>query len=303
MRVMRGTRPVMIKRVKYIPPVLELHLEPMGNWFKFKEGQYLYLNIPHIDPNLGELFSSWHPFTISSAMGDLKEKTEKDRFVSLHIKVWPGGWTEKLKNYLELMNPNDSYPMTFTRRDEYVRVVFENITFYYLHRTRNSHFEHNRYGAQKLGKILGPDNKPLIRIDGPHASPSQHYDEYKTLMLVGVGVGMTPCASILRGILLYVRGVTLSVSLSLHLWTQTQSQTKQIQDETRRRTQQCVLLLGSSTQRSQGISMVCLDAHGTSSRHRIESFHRKDRQHEFCGSSYLCHECGLERTARTHACR
>ena len=152
MRVMRGTRPVMIKRVKYIPPVLELHLEPVGDWFKFKEGQYLYLNIPHIDPNLGELFSSWHPFTISSAMGDLKEKTEKDRFVSLHIKVWPGGWTEKLKNYLELMNPNDSYPMTFTRRDE--------------------------YGAQKLGKILGPDSKPLIRIDGPHASPSQHYDEY-----------------------------------------------------------------------------------------------------------------------------
>ena len=57
----------------------------------------------------------------------------------------------------------------------------------------------------------------MIRIDGPHASPSQHYDEYKTLMLVGVGVGMTPCASILRGILLYVRGVTLSVSLSLSI--------------------------------------------------------------------------------------
>ena len=36
-------------------------------------------------------------------------------------------------------------------------------------------------------------------------------------MLVGVGVGMTPCASILRGILLYVRGVTLSLSLSLSI--------------------------------------------------------------------------------------
>ena len=139
MRVMRGTRPVMIKRVKYIPPVLELHLEPVGNWFKFKEGQYLYLNIPHIDPNLGELFSSWHPFTISSAMGDLKEKTEKDRFVSLHIKVWPGGWTEKLKNYLELMNPNDSYPMTFTRRDEYVVFEREAREYHFYHLNTHSH--------------------------------------------------------------------------------------------------------------------------------------------------------------------
>lgn len=34
--------------------------------FKFKEGQYLYLNCPHVSAN------EWHPFTISSAPDDLK---------------------------------------------------------------------------------------------------------------------------------------------------------------------------------------------------------------------------------------
>ena len=33
--------------------------------FVFKEGQYLYLSCPYINKN------EWHPFTISSASGDL----------------------------------------------------------------------------------------------------------------------------------------------------------------------------------------------------------------------------------------
>jgi len=177
MRVMRGNRPVLLKRVKWIEPVLEVHFEPWEG-FQFKEGQYLYLNVPSIDPPFSflTLLSSWHPFTISSAYGDMTELNENERFVSCHIKVWPGGWTEQLKNYFEQMNPTEEYPFVFDRWVD---------------------------GKKKVGKLLGPEGNVLLRVDGPHSSPSQHYDEYKTLMVVGVGVGMTPCASILRAVLLY----------------------------------------------------------------------------------------------------
>ena len=51
--------------------------------------------------------------------------------------------------------------------------------------------------------FTGVDGKRLLRIDGPHSSPSQHFDAYHHTMLVGAGIGMTPCASILRGALKY----------------------------------------------------------------------------------------------------
>ena len=49
----------------------------------------------------------WHPFTISSARGDM----DHEDFVSVHIRVHPGGWTEKLKSYFELFNPTKTYPL------------------------------------------------------------------------------------------------------------------------------------------------------------------------------------------------
>lgn len=61
----------------------------------------------------------------------------------------------------------------------------------------------NDKGELVVGKQFGVDGKQIVRIDGPHASPSQHYDSYQRTMVVGAGIGMTPCASILRGIVLY----------------------------------------------------------------------------------------------------
>ena len=49
----------------------------------------------------------WHPFTISSPVMDMEE----DGIVSVHIRVHSGGWTDKLKSYLELMNPSKQYPL------------------------------------------------------------------------------------------------------------------------------------------------------------------------------------------------
>ncbi len=42
------------------------------------------------------------------------------------------------------------------------------------------------YAYSKEGKYLGPTGKPLLLVDGPHAAPSQHYDEYPVVMLIGI---------------------------------------------------------------------------------------------------------------------
>lgn len=53
------------------------------------------------------------------------------------------------------------------------------------------------------GKDRGVDGRPLLRVDGPHAAPSQHYDDYSCSMVVGAGIGMTPAAAIIRAVLKY----------------------------------------------------------------------------------------------------
>ena len=223
----RGNLPYFINKVEWIPPVLALYFRPViKESFKFKEGQYLYINCPHISK------SEWHPFTISSAYDDLnngprvhilsgnevmeaprptgldpkvkwdkfclisqdyrtldfndlldKGETTYNDFISVHIKVhglndpYAMTWTRRLKEYLELMNPSGKFPFYLSRRD-----------------SRND---------THIGREIGPDGLPIIRIDGPHAAPAEHYANYGTVMLIAAGIGLTPCASILCALLKY----------------------------------------------------------------------------------------------------
>eukprot|EP00750_Incisomonas_marina_P017975 INCI2668.2.p1 GENE.INCI2668.2~~INCI2668.2.p1 ORF type:complete len:886 (-),score=109.95 INCI2668.2:1911-4568(-) len=170
-RYFRGNRSVLVRRVKWTPPVMEVQFIPEArSQFTFIEGQYLYINCPFLDTGVSP---EWHPFTISSSPGDMRSKD----FVSVHIKIMKGGWTEKLKDYFIKMNPTDTWPLELYRINE--------------------------KGERVVGKMTGVDGKRLLRIDGPHSSPSQHFDAYHHTMLVGAGIGMTPCASILRGALKY----------------------------------------------------------------------------------------------------
>lgn len=86
-----------------------------------------------------------------------KSDTGYHDYISLHIKVhgWddpiPRSWTRRFKDYLELLQPNSGskFPFYFSRRD---------------HR-----------GDITIGKQFGPDGLPIIRVDGPHSAPSEHY--------------------------------------------------------------------------------------------------------------------------------
>ncbi|CAO2823125.1 unnamed protein product [Amaranthus hypochondriacus] len=75
-------RPVKILKVSELPGKV-FHLvmtKPQG--FKYKSGQYLFLQCPAISK------FEWHPFSITSAPGD--------NFLSVHIRI-VGDWTQELK--------------------------------------------------------------------------------------------------------------------------------------------------------------------------------------------------------------
>lgn len=96
----------------------------------------------------------------------------------MHIRVCgEGSWTRQVRDYLARLGPN----------------------------SRN-HFKMDRQGANgKLpGKILGPEGVPMFQVDGPHSAPTQHIHEYKTVMVVGAGIGSTPVASTLKAVALHL---------------------------------------------------------------------------------------------------
>ena len=158
-----------LKQLKAITEVMELRWRPeYPERWPFRAGTYVDLQVPY----LGE---EWHPFTISSSPGDL----EKSGYVTLHIRVMgPGSWTMRLRDYLLLLNPNPRDKRSAKLGFKLARI--------------------DRDGRRAEGKLVGPDGRPLIRVNGPHSAPAVHYSEYKSVMLVGAGVGLTPSAAVLR---------------------------------------------------------------------------------------------------------
>lgn len=107
-------------------------------------------------------------------------------YISCHIKVHglddeeAKTWTRKVKEYFELLlgaTREAQFPLFFVNRDA--------------------------RGEQSVGRQLGPDGQPILRVDGPYSAPAEHYSSYKTIMLVGAGIGLTPCVSVLTALTKY----------------------------------------------------------------------------------------------------
>mmetsp|Transcript_12324 Transcript_12324/g.49414 ORF Transcript_12324/g.49414 Transcript_12324/m.49414 type:complete len:539 (-) Transcript_12324:37-1653(-) len=81
---------------KHPSDVVEVRMERKK--FKYKSGQYLFLNAPNLS------FYEWHPFTITSA--------PHEDFVSVHIRA-VGKWTKGLR---ELLAPDDEGTMMIGKK-------------------------------------------------------------------------------------------------------------------------------------------------------------------------------------------
>ncbi|KAG5006321.1 hypothetical protein JHK85_024863 [Glycine max] len=76
---------VKILKVSGLPGNVFSLLMSKPNGFKYKSGQYIFLQCPKVSP------FEWHPFSITSAPGD--------EYLSVHIRT-VGDWTQELKHLL-----------------------------------------------------------------------------------------------------------------------------------------------------------------------------------------------------------
>ncbi len=80
----RGKVQFLLLKVEWISPVMAVYFRPLiKDQFKYKEGQYMYLNCPYISS------TEWHPFTISSAYDDLP--TYPAQWPTHPSRDWRGG--------------------------------------------------------------------------------------------------------------------------------------------------------------------------------------------------------------------
>ena len=136
----------------------------------YMEGHYLYLCCPAVEAGF-KLFQEWHPFTISSAPDEPMIE------VNIRVNPSPYSWTNKVARYLKLLDPTGMGEVELATATDHRR-------------------DHPRQGDR-------PDSKPFFRVDAPHGAPSQHVFQYNTSIRVGAGIGVTPCASIMKGVVNY----------------------------------------------------------------------------------------------------
>uniref|UniRef100_A0AAQ5XSP8 NADPH oxidase, EF-hand calcium binding domain 5 n=1 Tax=Amphiprion ocellaris TaxID=80972 RepID=A0AAQ5XSP8_AMPOC len=135
-------------------------------FFHFKPGDYVYINIPVIAKY------EWHPFTISSA-------PEQSDALWLHIRSM-GQWTNRLYEYFR-------QPETETVNPKRLATSLR-----------------NRRQLLKMSAKLGENHRFCnikCYVDGPYGTPTRQIFASEHAVLIGAGIGITPFASILQSIM------------------------------------------------------------------------------------------------------
>ncbi|NWQ93954.1 NOX5 oxidase, partial [Burhinus bistriatus] len=139
-------------------------------FFHYKPGDYVYLNIPAIATY------EWHPFTISSA-------PEQQETLWLHIRSL-GQWTNKLYEYFQQPESPSPEPKPLSRS------------------LREKRFQ--RWVQVGVSTGLGETHRLCsikCYIDGPYGTPTRRIFTSEHAVLIGAGIGITPFASILQSIM------------------------------------------------------------------------------------------------------
>ncbi|XP_062091821.1 respiratory burst oxidase homolog protein B-like isoform X2 [Humulus lupulus] len=103
----------------------------------------------------------WHPFSLTS--------TPDDKYLSVHIRTL-GDWTRQLKYIC-----SEACEPTYIDEGGIRRFVVEQAN--HMHRM------------------------PRLLIDGPYGAASQEYKDYEVVLLIGLGIGVSPMISILKDVL------------------------------------------------------------------------------------------------------
>ncbi|XP_061227071.1 NADPH oxidase 5 [Neopsephotus bourkii] len=166
-------------------------------FFHYKPGDYIYLNIPAIASY------EWHPFTISSA-------PEQQDTLWLHIRSL-GQWTTKLYEHFQQPPSLSPEPKPLSRSlrarrprcwaqvgaDSHTRPQSQPG----FHKPAPTHSL--RVALAPTGCLSAPQVPHLSQcyIDGPYGTPTRRIFTSEHAVLIGAGIGITPFASILQSIM------------------------------------------------------------------------------------------------------
>uniref|UniRef100_A0A668RZC7 Uncharacterized protein n=1 Tax=Oreochromis aureus TaxID=47969 RepID=A0A668RZC7_OREAU len=137
-------------------------------FFQFKPGDYVFINIPVIAKY------EWHPFTISSA-------PEQSDTLWLHIRSL-GQWTNRLYEYFRELESEAPGPGRLATS------------------LRNFWFSSKLQISAKLTENHRFCNIKCY-VDGPYGTPTRQIFASEHAVLIGAGIGITPFASILQSIM------------------------------------------------------------------------------------------------------
>ena len=141
-------------------------LRPRG--FRYTPGQYVFIRCPQIS------LLEWHPFTLTSCPGD--------SYLGVHVRK-AGDWTAALH---QLVQEHVQEKKESTSTDDMIVSVGS---------------------KHRIKPVLGDEFDVTdrfnftISVDGPFGAPAQNYSDYKVIVLIGAGIGVTPFASVLTHLL------------------------------------------------------------------------------------------------------
>ncbi|ELU05067.1 hypothetical protein CAPTEDRAFT_147619 [Capitella teleta] len=136
--------------------------------FRYRPGDYIFLNIPDIAAN------EWHPFTISSC-------PEMEDEIWVHIRS-AGHWTGKVYDLFESLEEVSDFDDIEKGRD------FIN---------KGKRFTRDFYEPALHTK----STNSLVFVDGPYGTSSREIFDSDHAVLIASGIGVTPYASILQSIM------------------------------------------------------------------------------------------------------
>ncbi|KAG0302032.1 hypothetical protein BGZ98_007853 [Dissophora globulifera] len=172
-RTRQDTR--LVKAIQHPAGVIELQIQKPS--FKYKPGQYMFVNVPDVSKY------QWHPFTITSS--------PFEDFVSVHIRQ-VGDWTRALGTRMGVEKEERggsgrgaSQPASGPKLNNKGR------------QEKKTELVDDRGEEIRVSSAF---SMPDIKIDGPFGAPTEDVFDHEIVVLVGSGIGVTPFASILRDI-------------------------------------------------------------------------------------------------------
>ena len=141
-------------------------LRPRG--FKYTPGQYIFIRCPQISR------FEWHPFTLTSC--------PSDSYLGVHIRK-NGDWTSALHDLVQEHSLNRAGATSEVSSAGSMKSRYQVKTVLGEEFEVRERFEFS------------------ISVDGPFGAPAQDYTDYRVVVLIGAGIGVTPFASVLTDLL------------------------------------------------------------------------------------------------------